>query len=147
MKCDESFCMGAIIVLLIIVAFNTSDANAADYAIVSYDGYELYADTVSFDNPTDLIAKTKAVVGVCDTTWDISDTGIAGYSQYYFYADLQDSSSGDRHFIKTIITCRQLVGVTVTEEAGWREKLVSYELCPGEAIIFYEPYKEEQCIK
>lgn len=120
--------------LLFAMAF--VEANAADHAVVSFNGYELYADTVSFNSPTDLIAKTRAVVGVCDTSrW-------------------QDPPAHGEDYPYQRITCRELVGVTVTRERGIREikcydKWGQYShteatMKPGQAIIFYDPVEVRQ---
>ena len=106
-------------------------------------------EIVSFNDAEHLAALQDSVVGVCDTTWDISDTGIAGYSQYYFHADLQDSSSGDRHFIKTVITCRELVCVAIETHRTVKTirnprtgESMEVTVKPGEALIFYEEVRQ-----
>jgi hypothetical protein len=126
------FTVGAFFILLIVGLF-PAEANAEPHAIVSFDDYELYADTVSFDILTDLIAKTASVIGVCDTV----RTPFKGTQFHYddSYSSTKPCSTTHYEGHNLTITCRELVCVTLVQQRElnhWGQIIRPYR-----AIIFY----------
>lgn len=95
-----------------------------------------HADSVYFNSATDLIAKTDSVIGICDTV--MSDDLKCFISLYYQIHDYYgwepyNSSLWVSDSNEFIITCRELITITVVEH----EEDVWPLAKPGQAVIWW----------
>lgn len=132
----------ALAVAAILVSFMCSCASAGEpHAIVS------------FNDIKHLAALKDSVIGVCDTVFVNDSTNIFAIEFFMPGGKKQDSSIHYR--LKPLVTCRELVTMTVVRHAIVREDgpiydfgpgykcIVGYrrDITPGKAIICWRPVK------
>ena len=159
MNTDWNHVKGLLLAIWIILfAIWVNTLNAADHAIG-----DLKSVTIQFKNDSEFKLKTQWFINACDTTKNI----VWENHQYWDSAGVPyDLAELDRQGlkyewinqeygmirwqqIKTAITCRQLVGVTIETHRTVKTirnprtgESMKVTVKPGEAIIFYEEVRQ-----